>query len=36
MQKQMGLQNKNVKVDADVNAAVTFVDDLKPDENKSE
>lgn len=36
MQKQMGLQNKNVKVDADVNAAVTFVDDLKPDEDKSE
>lgn len=36
MQKQLGLQTKNVKAEAEVNAAVTFVDDLKPDEDKSE
>lgn len=36
MQKQLGVQTKNVKAEADVSAAVTFVDDLKPDENKSE
>lgn len=35
MQKQMGLQTKNVKAEAEVSAAVTFVDDLKPDENQS-
>lgn len=36
MQKQMGLQTKNIKAEAEVSAAVTFVDDLKPDENQSE
>lgn len=36
MQKQLGLQTKNVKAEAEVNAAVTFVDDIKPDEDKSE
>lgn len=36
MQKQMGLQTKNVKAEAEVKAAVTFVDDLKPDEDKTE
>lgn len=36
MQKQLGLQTKNVKAEAEVSAAVTFVDDLKPDEDKSE
>lgn len=36
LQKQLGLQTKNVKAEAEVSAAVTFVDDLKPDENQSE
>lgn len=36
LQKQLGLQTKNVKAEAEVSAAVTFVDDLKPDEDKSE
>lgn len=36
IQKQLGLQTKNVKAEAEVSAAVTFVDDLKPDEDKSE
>lgn len=36
MQKQLGLQTKNVKAEAEVSAAVTFVDDLKPDEDQSE
>lgn len=34
LQKQLGLQNKNVKVDADVQAGITIVDDYG--DNKTE